>query len=120
MSNIVRSKKPELCEVDYTFTEEEQQLHSKQLAEATQKLEKLEDEKKEVASTFKAKIDAETSRTRLLSHYLTTGHDRRTMHCIVERNFDTGYKTLYALDGREVGEEKMAPEEYQMQLEEQD
>lgn len=101
--------------IRYTFSKEETQANSKELAEECGQKKECEDEKKSVMSQFKAKIDSHDARIAMLSKWITTGYDYRSVECVVKRNFETGYKEFY-YQGELVDQEKLTPEDHQLSI----
>src|SRR5689334_18813958 len=102
--------------IRYMFSEAEQHQNSKELAEACGQKKETEDEKKSIMSQFKAKIDSHDARIGLLSKWITTGYDYRSVTVQVKRNFDTGYKEYY-YQGELVDQEKLTAEDHQLAIE---
>lgn len=101
--------------IRYLFTVDETATNSKQLAEACGQKKETEDEKKSVMSSFKAKIDSHDARIGLLSKWVTTGYDYRSVECIVKKNFKSGYKEYY-YQGELVDQEKLTAEDHQLAI----
>lgn len=75
----------------------------KELAEATNELKELEDDKAQIVSDFKAKITAIEARVGVLSNKLRSGYEFQDVPC--ELRFDTpeaGQKQIVRLDTKEV------------------
>lgn len=103
----------ELHVIRYQFSVEEQQKHSHELAEACRIKQETEGEKKSVMSNFKAKIDAQDSRIGLLSKYITTGYDHRSVECLIKKDFVRGVKEYY-YNGELMDTAPMTEEDYQL------
>lgn len=85
------------------LTTEEKSEFGRQLADLTQRKERLEDAKKSTASRYKAEIDACQTDINELSGKITLGTELRVVDC--EIRFDDprpGIKTTYRLDTGEV------------------
>lgn len=108
--------KKENYNFQYTFTKEELEEKSKQLAKSCEERNGFEDDKKSVMSDFKAKIDSKNAEINILSNHINTGHEWLNKTCQVEYDFDNGKKHYY-WDGLKVGTEKMKPSDYQLPLE---
>lgn len=103
----------ELHVIRYQFSKEETAKHSSELAEACAEKQAIEAEKKSMASTLKAKIDAQDSRIGLLSKYITTGYDHRSVECIIKKDFVKGVKEYY-FQGELMDTAPMTEEDYQL------
>jgi hypothetical protein len=103
----------ELHIIRYQFSKDETAKHSSELAEACAEKQAIEAEKKSMASTLKAKIDAQDSRIGLLSRYINTGYDHRNVECIVKKNFAAGTKEYY-FQGELVDTQPLTQEDHQL------
>lgn len=101
---------------NYNFTEEELKEKSLQLAQICNEKNRIDDDKKSAASSFKSKLDAKQSEINLLSNQIATGSEMVTKTCDCIYDHDRGIKT-YIYDGKEVGQEKMTSADYQGELE---
>lgn len=75
----------------------------KELAEATNELREIEDDKARIVSDFKAKTTASEARVAVLSNKIRSGYEFRSVECSVA--FDTpeaGQKQTVRLDTKEV------------------
>jgi len=100
----------------YTFSAEELQQKSTQLAKACEDRNNLEDEKKSMTSGFKAKIDSKSAEINILSGHINAGYEHVTKTCTVQYDFDKGVKT-YAHGDKIVGTVKMVAADYQLNAE---
>lgn len=100
----------------YDFTAVEAHDHGVELAKATQELREIEEEKKSISSSYKAKIDEKKARTNVLSQMVTNGWEMRDIECRIEYNQpQEGKKTIYRADnGRRVGVEAMTDYEWNL------
>lgn len=73
----------------YNFTKEEQEINSQLMANAAVAIGELEDEKKAIASEYKAKIDAKTAELNLLSRHVIDKYTQKTSYLNKRKNFDT-------------------------------
>lgn len=89
------SEETELHQIRYIFSDVEKQQFATQLADTCQLKHKTENEKKEAASSFKAKIDSQDSHISLLSTRIAQGFEFRTAPCIVMKDFKKGTKSYY-------------------------
>lgn len=101
--------------IRYQFTGEEQANNSKELAETCGQKKEVEDEKKSVMSSFKAKIDSHDARINVLSKWISTGYDYRSVECVLKKNFKTG-KREYYYQGVLVDEEPLKAEDHQLAI----
>jgi hypothetical protein len=110
-------EKPEkaLKTIRYQFSNEEQAANSKELAETCGQKKEIEDEKKAVMSSFKSKIDSHDARINLLSKWISSGYDYRSVECILKKNFKTG-KREYYYQGVLVEEEPLRAEDHQLAI----
>jgi len=83
----MRTWPQEFINVKHVLTQDERNQMSFELAEKQIEISGLEDEKKGVASTFKAKIDAKTAEVKLLSHQIKDGYITLTTTAEKRRNF---------------------------------
>lgn len=115
MTKTTESKpviKKENYSFDYKFSAEELTQKSKQLAQACQERERIDDDRKSAASGFKAKLDSKNAEINLLSNHIETGQEYITRTCEVHYDFDAGVK-YYHSDSEIVGKEKMVKGDYQ-------
>lgn len=110
------SEEKELHQIRYIFSDAEKQTFSMQLADTCQLKHKTENEKKEAASSFKAKIDSQDGHISLLSTRIAQGFEFRTESCIVKKDFKKGVKQYY-YDGVLVDTVQLTPEDTQLRLE---
>ena len=105
-------------QLEYKFTEEEIKERSKQLAYECRQVVQLQEQKKEVMSDFKAKIDAKDSLIAALSNNVNNGWEYRTIDCEIEMDTPKkGMKTITRTDtGEEVAKEKMTDDDRQEEL----
>lgn len=102
---------------DYFFNDKELKEKSKQLANACEQRQALEDEKKAISSEFKAKLDAKNAEINIISGHVSTGKERIYKTCEVEYDYDNGNKIFRYLindELKEVGREKMTAADYQL------
>lgn len=98
------------------FTKDEILQKAEQLASARIECNALDEEKKTVASDYKAKIDAKQAEINMLAGHIQHGFEKLTKACQMHKNFDTGFKVFY-YEGKEVGQEKLTARDYQLQAE---
>lgn len=101
----------------YVFTEEEKKEISKKLATENQNKQRLEEEKKAVASNFKAKIDTAISKVNLFASQVTNGYEHRTFKCFRYLNFAKKVREFYSIEtGELIQEEAFTQEDFQRRL----
>lgn len=102
----------------YTFTDAEILEIGRQMAQAAQQRDRVEDERKSVMAQLKSRHEEASAKINLCSTRISAGYEMRSIMC--EVHYDkpsTGRKTLYRLDnGEMVGIEDMSSEERQLQL----
>jgi hypothetical protein len=100
------------------FTPEELLEVGKTLADATNALVGLEEDKKRVMSDFKAKLDAKNADITIASNKISTGYENRSVECDLVMNTPTeGKKTVIRTDTKEkVGVEEMSEQELNPEL----
>lgn len=100
------------------LTDEEKICAGKELAEATESIETLENDKAQIVADFKAKITAAQAQISVLSNKLRSGYEFRDVAC--ELRYDVpakGQKQVFRLDTKKVVETApMTEEEKQRQL----
>lgn len=100
------------------LTKDEKIEVGKALAEATNELEEIQDDKAQVVADFKAKITAIEARIAILSTKLRGGYELRDVECVI--HFDkpkVGMKKTVRTDTKEVvSEVQMSEEEKQRSL----
>ena len=106
-------------QLEYKFTEAEIKEMSRQLAYECRQVVQLQEQKKEVMSDFKAKIDQKDSLIAALSNNVNNGWEYRSVDCEVEMDTPKkGMKTITRTDtGEEVAKEKMTDDDRQTDLE---
>lgn len=116
-------KKPEQPEVIETidaphkFTDPERLELANTLAQATQKLTGLEEDKKRITSDFKAQIDGEQARANSVATKLNNGYELRQTECRLLFFPKKGVKQYYRLDNGElVKEATMSSGDFQLSL----
>ena len=82
----MRTYPQEFINVKHFLTQDERNSMSFDLAEKQIDISGLEDEKKSVVSTYKAKIDAKTAEVKLLSHQIKDGYITLTINAEKRRN----------------------------------
>lgn len=105
-------------QLPYRFTEEELQEKSNELAGEITARQRLEDDKKETMSNFKARIDKKTANINLLASQVTVKHETRPIHCWLFLNQPIeGQKTIVRSDTKEIVRiEEMEQHEFQEEL----
>ena len=99
----------------YHFTDPELKTLSADLARNCAKLQEVEDEKKEMASNYKAKIDAATSAINSVARDINNGYEHRYFECETEKDFDSGNINFIDMEsGNLIESRKMTAEEYQL------
>lgn len=100
------------------LTDQEKIAAGKELAETTNRLTELENDKSRVVSDFKAKITAEEAQVAMISNKVRSGYEFRDVECVV--TYDTpkpGQKEIVRLDTKEVVRvEQMSEAEKQRDL----
>lgn len=90
---------------------------AQRLAEANQKVEELEDQKKQVASQYAARIDSENGSVSSLSLKLRSGYEMRPTNCTVIFDVPNGVKRYYdERTGDYVSQATMTKSDYQRSL----
>lgn len=100
------------------FSDAEMTLKARDLAASNRRRSAIEQQKKEIDSDLKSKIEAENTAIGRLSEQIGTGHEYRDVECVVslDRPSD-GQKTIIRLDtGEEIAVERMTDEDRQMAL----
>lgn len=102
----------------YTFTPEEITEKSKLLAHECRLLAEAEDEKKEVASQIKARIDTHSATISRLASDVNNGYEYRNVDVRLVQNTPVqGKKTIVRADsGEAIAVEAMTAEELQLTL----
>lgn len=101
---LVPEQKEIPCKEDllYTFTKDEIDSKSKELARLMGERARVEDEKKSSASGFKSKLDDMTTRMKLLSDHINNGQEMREVECVLKLNYPvSGMKQLIRKDTNE-------------------
>src|SRR5438552_2208548 len=100
------------------LTKDEKVEAGKELAEATNALKEIEDDKSQVSADFKAKIAAEEARIAVLSTKLRGGYELRDVEChIIFDKPKVGIKRTIRTDTDEIlNESPMTEEEKQRNL----
>jgi len=110
--------KKTICRLRCLLTDEEKINVGRQLAEATNDLEEIEEDKKQVVADFKAKSTAAEALISSLGNKLRSGYEFRDVSCFI--NFDQPEKgqkqTVRSDTGEVVSTEIMSEEEKQREL----
>lgn len=118
MTTPLPEKKKITLTLRCNLTDPEKINAGKELAEATNQLTELENDRKQVADSFKAKITAEDAKVASLSNKVRSGYEFRQVPCLV--HFDeptTGMKRTVRTDTNEqVSVEAMSEGEKQRNL----
>lgn len=103
----------------YLFTETELKDKSTSLAQECRNLEEVENDKKQVMSDFKSKIDGHQASISKLSNHINNGYEYRQISCEVKMDTPIqGQKTIIRKDTGEIVKiEEMTQQEMQMELE---
>ena len=101
------------------LTDDEKMLAGKELAESTNTLTQLEEDKAQIVADFKARTTAAEAKISILSNKIRSGYEFRQVECRVE--FDKpepGLKITTRMDTFEIiRTENMSDDEKQQQLE---
>lgn len=101
----------------YNFTQHELSQRSQDLCDAVDQREQLMAEKKEIVSTFKAKIEAKESDIRQYASHIKNGYEYRDYQCRVVKDFDNHKKDYYDIaSGDLIGTEKLTALDYQTKI----
>jgi predicted transcriptional regulator len=90
----------------YELSPEEMQETASHLAEKTQELGELEDQKKSVMSSFKEKIDTCQSEINRAARLYKDGYEMRDIECMVECDYTAGEVRYVRTDSGEVARVK--------------
>lgn len=111
----MRTWPQEFIDVKHILTQDERNQMSFSLAEKQIEISGLEDEKKSVTSTYKAKIDAKTAEVKLLSHQIKDGYITLTVHAEKRRNYmEKRWEWWDTASGEMVKTEPFAGTDFQM------
>lgn len=123
IKNMSKNKKPkpvikkEKRFLRCQFSPEELLEVGKTLADATNALTGLEEDKKRVMSDFKAKLDAKQADITIASNKIATGYENRNVECEAHMNTpEPGKKTVYRTDTKakvcveDMNEQELNPE----------
>lgn len=103
--------------VKVTFTPEQHSDNADQLAHHIHEKEALEDQLKEVKSSFKAKIDVAQANVNQFAKWRSQGYDMQEHKCNVFLDFERKKKVFKAeASGQILHEEEFSHEDFQMQL----
>jgi hypothetical protein len=110
--------KPTKRSCKYKFTDAELLEIGQHLAEATENLEALKEEKKKVVSDFAAKISAAQADANVAVNQLRSGWEHREMACTIHFDVPAKNRKSYIRDdtGETVGNEPMDEHDRQAQL----
>jgi hypothetical protein len=101
----------------YSFTKEEIDEMSAEMARLVSDLETAEDEKKAVMSDFKGKIDSLTATIRQAAGEINNGYEMRNIKCEVIRDHEKGKIMHMRTDNGEiVRTKKMTDDDRQMEI----
>lgn len=109
------SDETELHQIKYIFSDVEKHQFAIQLADTCQLKHKTENEKKEAASSFKAKLDSQDGHISHLSTKIAQGFEFRSQPCIVKKDFKKGIKQYY-YEGVLYDTVLLTPEDTQLRL----
>lgn len=101
----------------YSFSEEEKRDIAETLAQKTQELSEVDQERKSVMSSYKERIDRITSEQSQSARLYKDGYEMRDIECIVERDIVVGEVRYIRTDTGEVAHrKKMTMAERQMNI----
>lgn len=103
----------------YDFTPDEIRAKAKSLAIACSDKSNLEDQKKEMTSSFKYKIDGKDAEINSLSTQISNGYEMRSVKCDVKKIFKQGIKEYY-YEGELVETRKMLESDYQLEIKDEE
>lgn len=104
--------------LQYQFSHDEIHLKGLELARLSSEAEAIENERKSVASEFKAKLDSIASQMHELGRHINNGYEHRYIECTVKyHDPNTGIKSTYRNDNGElVKKETMTGAEMQEEI----
>ncbi len=103
------------------LTEDEIKDYSKTLAEETQAVNSLENEKKSVTAEYTSKITRHKTNISDLARKITTGEEMREIRCRWDYLWEDGVKVLIRLDsGKQIDKQEIRDYERQAELPVQD
>lgn len=109
----VRSEIP----VRHDYTQEEKDSMREKLTANILFLDEIEDEKKEVLSSFKDRAEPMKSENKTLKRSLKAGYEESIRECGGIKDYESGMIAFYDLEtAEEVFKRRMYPEERQMNL----
>lgn len=105
--------------LQYQFTHDEVHQKGLELARLSSEAEAIENERKSVASEFKAKLDSISAQMHTLGQHINNGYEHRYIECTVKfHDPNTGVKSTYRNDtGELVKKETMTGAEMQQEIE---
>lgn len=109
-------KTTEMLNLECVLTDEETLKYAKEMAEATNKLNQLEDSKKSYNSQIKSEIDSAAAKVNLLSRKVASGKEYRDIECDIVYDWDEKVKRFYRKDTGEFVRECIISE-YELQEE---
>ena len=105
-------------DIVHKFNDDELQELGQEISQEIQEKTELENEKKSVVSSYKARIEAKDTTIHLLANKISTKQEDRSVECAIHMNTPrVGRKTAYRTDNEEVvWERPMDPEDMQLRL----
>lgn len=101
--------------IEYKFSEEELKEKSKRMANACQEKSSIEDEFKQVKTSFKYKIEGKEAEINILSNHVANGYEMKNVECDVILNFEKGERE-YWFEKKFYGSERLTGKDHQLQL----
>jgi hypothetical protein len=102
--------------VKYQFTHDEIHAMGADLARVATEHRNIDNERKAIASEFKAKLDGKSAEIEMISSHINSGFQHKYVDCkCVYNDPQPGFKTTYRHDSGEIVKtESMSPDELQV------
>lgn len=114
---MAEDRQVEVRELPCKLTEKERMDKAKLLAQSVTEKSEAEDQRKAMASDYKAKIDGMEAQIQRLSGHVTTGMESRRVDCVWEFDLDRKTKFLIRTDtGETVSQARLTQDELQAKL----
>lgn len=116
IASLLKDGKPCREFLKHEFTQDEILEKGKELARLSSEHISIDNERKAVASSFKAQLDGKSAEIEMIGNHINNGYEHRYVECVFVMNDpNTGFKCIYRKDtGETVRSMPMSQEEMQI------
>ena len=103
--------------IRYEFSEIELGEKAQSLARNCSEKQQIEDDKKQITSEYKFKLDSKSAEINLLSTKITNKYEMRRVDALMQKDYEKSMKIYFdVITKKEIHREKFTADDYQLEL----